>query len=602
MCAIFGLLGSYDNEKANRALHRMEHRGSQEAHTVEEKGLFMGHFRLAIVDTQSCLIQPLQKKGVTVTFNGEIYNYKALKAELIDYPFESLGDSEVILAAYLQWGEAFVDRLEGMFAIAIYDKGKLLLFRDRLGEKPLYYLQTKKAFVFASEIKALADYAESLTLDEKMVPNFLMFQTSLAPHTPYKEIRSLEPGSKLVLTKDAFQTSFYDDILPEAFQVISKEEALKGIEQLLSNSVEQRMSKEVPSGYLLSGGVDSALICAMAQKASEEPIETFTLGYEEFQRYDERDYAKEVAQHIGSKHTQVIFTFDDFKATLDESLGQLDEPINDPAALPLLHLFGVLQKDHDKKVILSGEGSDELFLGYRPYIELLDMEQLAKLGKKRWLKNYFTANYSPHREWEWFRRIWNDEVLFRGSLESFSEEHCKKLLRKTPQKLNSFKVIEHHYKRYMANTQWDPKLWYRYLDLKTHQGDYFLKKLDRVSMAKSIEARAPFMDHKLVKYVMSLDPDLLLKENVTKNLLKEVASTYLPDSIVHRKKRGFSYPFIEWMDRLDAWKTMRKLNQAFKLFEPKALDLLISGAQTGKFKQHTFGVYYLLLWFERHQS
>ncbi len=594
MCAIFGVIGSYDGQRCQEALALMGHRGPDESHILAQEGLFFSHNRLAIMDPDTSVKQPFHRDGIVLGFNGEIYNFEALKKELKAYPFQSGCDSEVVFAAYLEWGEAFVERLEGMFAIAVYDKGRLLLFRDRMGKKPLYYYKDARQIIFASEIKSIGHIVEDLKINSDAIRSYLSFQTAIAPITFFEGVVSLQPGEKAVIDAGGTKHTFYDDILSASVHINTTEQAHDEIEAQLLRSVQTRMQADVPVGYLLSGGVDSALVCAMAQRFSDQPIRTFTLGYDEFERYDESAYAGEVADHIGAKNEKIIYTYEDFRRDIKRVPYYLDQPLNDPAALPLFHLFERIHKDSDIKVVLSGEGSDELFLGYRPYMELLDIEQLAKLGKKSWLKNYFKAHPSEHREWEWYRRIFSDELLFRGTAESFTDRHQQGLLKDKKIVGQSIDLITPFYDSYRDNGLIEPSVWYRYLDLKVHQGNYFLTKLDRMSMAHAIEARAPYMDQNLVKSSFQIDPALFLHGSQTKHLLKEVARKYLPETIVDRKKRGFSYPFIEWLERMGALDEALRMNKEVKLFYPKALERMVTGAKKGAFKQHMFGIYMLL--------
>lgn len=598
MCAIFGILGSFDSSKALQAFNALNHRGPDESYIYETEKLFMAYHRLAVVDKRS---KPETfKAGVRIVFNGEIYNYKKLKEELSTYDFKSQGDSEVLLAAYLTWGESFIDKVEGMFALAIFDEtqDKLLLFRDKLGKKPLYYYYNRDCFVFASELKAITKIFPEIERSQTSMVSFLSFQTTLAPQTFYQDVVSLQACEKMIFSSNKLTKSFYDDILPSKITVYKENEALKNLETALQKSIKTRMSKEVDTAYLLSGGVDSSLIAAMAQQYSDTPLETFTLGYEGESKYDESLYAKEVADFIGAKNERIVYGFEDFKRDITDILSLTDQPLNDPALLPLSHLVKNIKTQTQAKIIISGEGSDELFLGYRPYKELFDIEQLAGLRKKSWLKSYFLKHPSEHREWEWYRRILNDELLFRSSAESFSIQQRNSYLKRSVFDDSGLEQIKKYHEHYLSYGLDDPLLWYRYIDLKVHQSDYFLMKLDRVSMHHGLEARTPFLDDKLVKESLSMNSALFLKNDINKYLLKKVALNYLPEGIVHRKKRGFSYPFIEWLEKMGGFKQMKQLNDKHQIFDVKALNYLLQTASKGAFKQHVFGMFLLLQFLE----
>lgn len=598
MCAVFGVLGSYNQTRAKQAFDLLSHRGLDGSFIHEEEKLFLAYHRLAIVDKAS---EPLMfKDGVHIIFNGEIYNYKEVKKDLKDYTFQTQGESEVILAAYLTWGESFIDKLQGMFALAIIDKNKekVLLFKDRLGKKPLYYYHDNDIFVFSSEMKALLALGLQIKPSHDSMLSFLSFQTVLAPDTFYENIKTLQAGQKITVTKAGLNKSFYDDILPTKVMMIDANQAKVQLKNALVQSIAQRSPSEVDSAFLLSGGLDSSLLCAMAQRESSQPLETFTLGYEGVSKHDESAFAKEVADYIGAKNERIVYGYEDFKLDIKDIFLFTDQPLNDPAILPLSHLMKAVTEKTEAKVVFSGEGSDELFLGYRPYRELLDIEQLGALTQKSWLKNFFCQHPSNHREWEWYRRVLHDELLFRSSAESFTLKQKNDYLKKKVKQDSGFKRIEkyyHHFKGYGID---NPLTWYRYIDLKVHQSDYFLMKLDRVSMFHGLEARTPYLDENLVKASLAMDPHLFLKNGTTKYLLKELALDYLPASIVHRKKKGFSYPFLEWLERLGGFKQIRQLNDKHQIFDARALNGLLEQASKGGFKQHVFGIYLLLQWLE----
>jgi len=599
MCAIFGAIGNFNEERLQKAFLSLAHRGPDNSYIHEEKDLFLAYHRLAIVDSQS---EPLTyKNGVRVVFNGEIYNYQKLRSQLKDHSFETNGESEVLLAAYLTWGDAFIDHVEGMFALALYDEGKqtLHLFRDRMGKKPLYYYHDGQNFVFSSEIKAIVALGIKTKQSEASMLSFLSFQTALAPATFYENIHTLQAGQKLCFSKQKIDKFFYDDILPTDITIVDEVEAKQNLKSSLESSLDKRMTTEVDMGFLLSGGVDSSLLSAMAQKKSERPIETFTLGYEGESKHDESIYAQEVADFIGTKHERIVYGFEDFKRDLKDPFLYTDQPLNDPAMFPLAHLVRNIKERTDIKVLVSGEGSDELFLGYRPYRELFDVEQLSKLSKKSWLKSYFLKHPSEHREWEWYRRVLDDEILFRSSAESFTLKQKNAYLKKRVKHDSGFYQIEKYHQHFSTFGLEDPLLWYRYIDLKVHQSDYFLMKLDRVTMYHGIEARTPFLDESLVKESLAMESTLFLKNSSSKYLLKELALEYLPQSIVHRKKRGFSYPFLEWLEKLGGFQEIKQLNNKHQLFDAKALNYLLELASKGGFKQHVFGIYLLLRWIEK---
>lgn len=539
MCAIFGIIGEYDAAMARNSVALLSHRGPDYCGIVEEKGLFFAHNRLSIVDLSEKASQPMVKDGILLSFNGEIYNFKMLQKEL-DIDFETQSDTEVVLRAYQRWGLSFVDRLEGMFAISIYDKGKLYLFRDRLGKKPLYYMKGSKAFVFASEIKAILPFLKNKKLNKDALHAYLSFLAPTPPHTFYQGIEKLESGHFAEYKNGKFEVKPYYDLLPAKIKIDTEEEALRTIKKSLKESIQKRLMGDVEVASLLSGGIDSSLIAAMSCEMGTN-LKTFTLGYEGHQKYDERRYAKEVSEYIGVENIDVELSKRSFFENLDKVIHALDEPVNDPAAIPLYTLFERI-KQEDIKVVLSGEGADEIFLGYKHYFEYLDIQKAGKLKHKSWLKNHLRSNFSMHREWEWYKRIFNGEVLFRTSGEKFTDLQKNLLMKENVKDGSSMQYLQKYRDRYEQLGNDDESQWYSYVDLKHFQAEHFLTKLDRVSMAHGIEGRTPFLDHSLVEKVFSIEPALRYKEGVTKDLLKKVAKPYLTENIINRKKKGFASP------------------------------------------------------------
>ncbi len=596
MCAVFGIIGEYDTDLARKSVSLLSHRGPDYCGIVEENGAFIAHNRLSIVDLSESASQPMQKDGVILSFNGEIYNFKALQKSL-DIPFQSQSDTEVVLRAYQRWGLAFVDHLEGMFAIAIYDKGKLFLIRDRLGKKPLYFMRTERQFVFSSEIKGILPHLKKKQMNKDALHSYLSFLAPIPPYTFYQGIEKLESGHLAVYEKGRLQIKAYYDLLPAKISIYTEEEALASIEGSLKESIEKRLMGDVEVASLLSGGVDSSLIAAMAAQGGTR-LKTFSLGYEGYQQYDERKYASQAAKHIGIENIDVELSKKAFFENLDEVAYALDEPINDPAAIPLYMLFKRI-KEEGIKVVLSGEGADELFLGYKQYFEYLDIEKAGMLQHKNWLKKYFRSNFSMNREWEWYKRVFESEVLFRTSGEKFTDMQKNLLMRQNVKDGFSMKYLQKYRDRYIEQGYPDESQWYSYVDLKQFQAEHFLTKLDRVSMAHGIEGRTPFLDHKLVEMVFSIDPRLRYQSGRTKDLLKKVAGTYLPETLINRKKKGFSSPYLEWLIEAGELERILRVNQQTGLFYQEVLEEYINRAKQGSFKQHVWGLYIFSRWYEK---
>jgi len=597
MCAIFGILGEYNQQQAKNALSLLLHRGSDHCGILEEKYLFFAHQRLSITDTSSASNQPLRYKNILLSFNGEIYNFKELKKEL-DFDFKTNGDGEVIIASYLKWGIDFVKHLRGMFAIALKDGDTLYLFRDKLGKKPLFYHHSSN-FVFASEIKAIVPFLKQNRLNYDALFSYLSFLAPTPPFTFFEGIKKLSAGEYLVFKNSKVEIKRYFDILQTQPNIITnKDEAIYLLENKLKESINLRLDADVPMASLLSGGIDSATINYFASLQGKN-LQTYTLGYDGYSKYDERENAKSTAKFLGLKNKEIIISKDDFLDATDKVLDTLDEPLNDPASIPLYLLFEQIKKD-GFKVVLSGEGSDELFLGYRQYFEYLDIENLSNLKNKGWLKNYFRSNFSNKREWEHYKRIFENTTLFRTSGECFTDLQQNNLLKRNVKDNNSLKYLKPYLERFQNSKHIDKSSWYSYIDLNLFQAEHFLTKLDRVSMAHSIESRTPFLDHKLVSLLFSMDAKLKYEDGITKSLLKDIMKPYLDESILTRKKKGFSNPYMEYLLDANKLEIISEVNRQTGLFKDEELQNYLKGAKSGAFKQHLWGLYVLSVWIKKY--
>lgn len=592
MCAIFGIVGSYDPLKAREAFDMLSHRGQDETHFIEDRASFLGVHRLAITAVDSPYTQPIQEKGIHFAMNGEVYNYRELAEEL---EIKTKSDAQVAFAAYQRWGDAFVKKLRGMFAIVIIEGDTIKLYRDPFGKKPLYYTIRDEHTIFASELKAI-HVLNPLRFDHQVIPSYLSYQSPVSPHTFDKNIFQVPPGCQVSINKTRkVSTDRYFSLLDTPVTLDSNEKAVVQLHQKLTESVALRLPTEVKYGALLSGGLDSSLIAAIA--ASKAPLHTFSIGYDGYEQYDERPYAAQVAKHIGSVHHAYAFSQEAFLETIEELTDMLDEPLADPAMIPLFYLMKQIQAE-GIKVVLTGDGSDELFLGYRTYKEYLDIEQLSNLKHKNWLKTYLKSNFSMHKEWEWYKRILEEKTLFRSSAELFSDLQQNKLLKMNVKEHRSLDTISAYREEFVQSTRNAPVDWYSFLDLKIQLGEVFLRKLDRMSMAHNVEARTPFLDKELVQTLFSTDPQLR-KEQIPKQWIKEIAGAYLPDTIIHRKKKGFNYPYMEWLRSGGELEVITKVQKNKKLFHDQHLNWLLSKGQEGKFHHQIFALYMLCKWIDK---
>ncbi len=594
MCAIFGVIGEYNLNLAKASHQSLTHRGVDDKREIIEQNLFLAYNRLAI-NSIDLANQPLKYKDFFVVFNGEIYNYKELNS---NFNLSAKSEVEVIAGLFEKFDCEFVKYLNGMFAIAIIKNDKVYLFRDRFGKKPLFFAKTKNSFIFASEMKAIKFHIDKLHLNDDALLSYLSFLSAISPHSFYKEIKKLPPATYLIFENNHYEIKSYYSPLDEKVSIFTKEEALKEIEEKLISSIQKRLLSEVEIGALLSGGVDSSLISAIVQKEfyQNKKLKTFSIGYDGYYAYDERDYAKDVAKQIGSEHYEVSLNKKEFLENIERVLYHLDEPINDPAAIPLYILTSKI-KDLGIKVLLSGEGSDELFFGYRQYFEYLDIEKASELKYRSWLKNYFKQNFSTNKEWEWYKRIFEGSVLFRSFAEKFTDLQKDMLLRVKVEDNSSLIYIKKYIDEFEKSHFSDKASWYSFIDLKILIGEVFLNKVDRVSMANTIEVRTPFLDYEFVNTIFKIEANLKIGDKTkTKPLLKEVASKYLSPEIINRKKKGFSYPFLEWLNNSNELNIIKEVNKKHKFFSEDGVEFLMLQSRKGKFKHHIWGVYLFCKW------
>ena len=592
MCAIFGIIGAYEEGEAHDAFETLVHRGRDASYHIAGEAYFLGMHRLSITNTTLDFGHMHAHQGVRILFNGEIYNYKLLAQEL---GLEVCSETEVLYASYAKWGNDFVKQLRGMFAIAVVEGSQLKLFRDPFGKKPLFYTQHNNRFIFASESKAIHRLVP-FSFERNSIPQYLSFGTTFSPQTFDPHICQVGAGEHVTydVAKQQKTTVAYHNVLSQTQKITDTKEAERALEKVLSDSVAIRLPGEVPFACLLSGGLDSSLIAAMA--SGHQQIHTFSIGYEGYEKYDERPFASRVSEHIGSSHHEVTFDKAAFLETIDEVMFLLDEPLADPAMLPLYHLMKAVRKE-GFKVVLTGDGSDELFMGYRTYKEFYALEQLRTLKYKGWPEHYFKAHFSMHKEWEWYKRAFEGSMLFRSSAEVFTDLQQNRLLRMNIKDNASAKMLEPYRNMFEKSGYTSPVDWYSFLDLKVMLGAVFLPKLDRMSMAHSIETRSPFMDKEVVDLAFSLTPELRMAET-SKALVKRIALGYLPQEIVLRKKKGFNYPYVEWLHESGELAVIRRVQAKMQLFHEDELAMYLEKSKQGMFKQHLFSLYMLCKWIE----
>ena len=507
--------------------------------------------RLSILDLSPLGHQPMHSvdKRLSIAYNGEIYNFLELREELKDYPFKSHCDTEVILAAYLKWGISCVERFNGMFAIALYDRAdeSLYLVRDRIGKKPLYYMEDGDGIIFASELKPIMKYPGfRKELRQELLNRYLVHQYINAPDTVFEQVYKLEPGAVYQFCKGKKKQWKYWDI---ATVYKEKKETFKGTfedakEELkgkLSNSIEMRMIADVPLGAFLSGGYDSSLMTAMAQSKSTQPIKTFSIGFED-KKYNEAIYAKEVAEYLGTEHTEMYITEADMFDLIDDLTDFYDEPFADSSQIPSM-LVSKLAKEK-VTVALSGDGGDEFFCGYNNYKMLLDMQKLDFAGGIV----HGVCNFPGLKQMQVMDKL-------PAKVQIVAKNRHKEL-KVQPFGLMQSAIAETLLKKEQISYAFEEEVKYKeanwqirrmLLDMDTYLPGDILCKVDRASMKYSLETRCPILDKEVMEFSYALPHSYKYENGNKKRILKELAYDYVPKELLERPKVGFSVPLDKWL-------------------------------------------------------
>jgi len=540
----------------------------------EKIGLGLAHRRLSIIDLSTAGRQPMQSDDVSIIYNGEIYNFKDIRKTLEGYghKFNSSTDTEVVLKSYLQWGIDCLEKFIGMFAFAIWDgrKRRLFLARDRIGIKPLYYHFSEGIFLFASELKAFMAFSIfNKDIDPDSIPLFLHYQYIPAPRTVFKNTFKLLPGHFLTYENNTIKTHTYwqhPDMKGEiGNSALNEEEKLQELDDILTQAVSDRMISDVPLGALLSGGIDSSIVVALMQKVNSSPVRTFSIGFKE-KAYNEANWAAKVARHLGTDHTELYVTPKEATEVIPMLPGIYDEPFADSSAIPTF-LVSKLTRSH-VTVALSGDGGDEQFSGYvrywstksiargLKYIPASVREFISDFLKAIPL-NWIESCYLPFREIlpQQFRVAnfpdkWQKLIslmpqtqiseLYRRTICLWSENELFDLIgTRLPksQYENTFKETE--------GQQIISRL--MMVDQKTYLSDAMLTKVDRASMAASLEIRVPLLDHRVMEYTASLPENLKYRNGTGKYILKKLLAKYVPEELFERPKMGFGVPIGHWL-------------------------------------------------------
>lgn len=554
MCGIGGIV-SFKNNISNLKLEDMSkaiaHRGP------DANGLFLNersscglvHRRLSIIDITENANQPMTSNcgRYTIVFNGELYNFEDLKIDLIErgFQFNTSSDTEVVLNAFIHWGSGCVNRFNGMFAFAVWDEkqAQLQLFRDRLGIKPLYYIKTDEVFMFASEIKPLLSQLQDLSLNNEAVHHFFRLGYIPEPHTVYKHIHKFPKGNVALLSKEGIKTKAYWNISEriKKAKVSDFSAAKKEYHNKLIESVRLRLKSDVPFGVFLSGGIDSSTVAAVAQSQMKNKINTFSIGFKE-STFNESEYAIKVANHLGTNHREYTLSHQDAQELIEKIPSWYSEPFADTSAIPT-YLVSKMAGE-SVKMVLTGDGGDEQFLGYGMY------EWASRLSRPlvKSLKSpiAFALNNSGklrlQRASEYFRfdkktalhtHIFSVDQYYYSERETkhffhFETDYAELQIPKVARKLS-------------------PRENQALFDLNYYLTDDLLTKVDRATMLNGVEARVPLLDHHLIECSLNMDESLKVNKGESKLLLKEILYEYVPKEYFDRPKWGFGIPLQKWL-------------------------------------------------------
>jgi asparagine synthase (glutamine-hydrolysing) len=628
MCGIYGKLrfdgADPDPIEAGRLRDLLAHRGPDGAGLLVDGPLALGHRRLAIIDLSERGSQPMSTEdgALAIVFNGEIYNFRGLRAQLEarGHRFRSRSDTEIVLALYREAGERALESLRGMFAFAIWDRRKRSLFlaRDRLGKKPLFYCLTSRFFAFASELRSLVEDPEIETSpDLYALRLYLTFQSVPHPRTAFRGIEKLAPGHWLEVAENGSRTARYWDLRFEpklpAETGRQRDDLVESILAKLREAVRIRLVSDVPLGALLSGGLDSsAVVACMARETAPDRVRTFSVGFEE-QEFDELPWARRVAREFETEHREIVLR-PEMASVLTRLVECFGEPFADPAALPLFHVAAIARRE--VSVALCGDGGDENFAGYDRHRLLVALRRLPRFptALARALARLVPAGGALPL---WRRPLWIAHRLaatlalpvavrnlsFFGHFDRQAVERvCTPEFLRAAQGPGPEEIV---LERFRASDAEDPLDAVLYADVHTYLADTLLPKVDVAAMATSLEVRSPFLDHELMELAARIPSRLKVRGRTSKWIFRRAAERILPRGIVRRRKHGFGVPLECWLrgelremthDLLHSRRARERGH-----FRPEAVEQLVAEHESGR-NSWSLGLYNLLvleLWYRR---
>lgn len=630
MCGFAGYISCgkqfvVDSEMLEKIHTTIAHRGP-DGHGVwvseKHKAAFV-YRRLSIIDLSEAGSQPMfdAQKTTVIMFNGEIYNYKKLRAELegYGYRFSSQTDTEVFLYAFKHWGIACLDKLEGMFAAVL---GNLITdewycVRDRIGIKPFYFSLAGDYFSFASEIKALWHLPWlNKKLNHQALYHYLTFLVTPAPYTLYQGVYKLPAGMyiKMDATKEVSFHEWYNPLVP-AITYAQKDLAdeqfcIAQIRTLLTDAVQKRMIADVPFGVFLSGGIDSSLITALMSQFTDR-VKTFNVSFSDGPEYSEVAWARKVSKLFNTEHHEITISEKEAFEFFQKMVYHQDEPLADSVCIPLYYVSKLL-RDSGVTVVQVGEGSDELYCGYQSYAQYLDVHQRyyqPTVGLPQPLKKagaWVAAQLFPHKhnrlgfvnQWAsgqhlfWsgataFTEGWKQQLLSPDTALGIDDPVIRKIYPELQQASDSYAIIDFHLKKfYEKKPQGDFLQSMTYLEFKQRLPELLLMRVDKMTMATSVEGRVPFLDHAHVEFAFQVSTQLKYKDGITKYILKKACEGILPHEVIYRKKIGFAAPTTRWFKQGAYFKSYfgdllaTKKQSLESVFEKKAIDTMLAATQS----------------------
>jgi asparagine synthase (glutamine-hydrolysing) len=573
MCGITGFIdfnGQSNEELLLDMLSNLSHRGPNGSghfyHISKSANIGLGHRRLSIIDLNSSASQPQHFDDFYIVFNGEIYNHKEIRAELLDlgHNFTTNSDTEVILHSWRQWGESAIDRWRGMFAISLYDEksAELILIRDRSGVKPLFYYWEKNIFLFSSELKSFHEHpAFEKKINKAALALFLQYGNVPSPHCIFENTYKLLPGHilRFSLTDQQFKTNRYWSVYDAYNQPklkISVADAINETERILAESFRYRMVADVPVGVFLSGGYDSTCVAALLQSQQTAKLRTFTIGTNDA-TLDEAPYARSIARHLGTDHTEFYCSAKEALDIIPDLPFYYDEPFADSSAIPTILLSRLAKKS--VTVALSADGGDEIFAGYNRY-DYINRYARKIQGIPSFLRRlmatgidsipsrsipFFRYRANFHSRYEKLKNLLHNPTeaeLLKNLSQVFSSDELNRLM------VDKIVLPETLYDRSELNPDYhDPLSYMMAMDYQTYMLDDILTKVDRATMSTGLEGREPFLDQHIIEWAAKLPSDIKLYKGQKKYLLRQIVHKYIPANMMDRPKMGFGIPVQDWL-------------------------------------------------------